>query len=107
MLLIQIILLAFIAFAIITIVIRFKEKGLSIFQTIAWLLFWLAAAVVVIDPTITVAIANTLGITRGSDLVIYLALMILFYAFYRIQIKMEKIERQITKIVQDKALKNK
>jgi hypothetical protein len=107
MILIQIILLIFIAFAIVSIIIRFKERTLSPLWATLWVIFWLAAAFVVIYPATTSELAKLVGVTRGADLIIYFSLMFLFFIIFRMQIKIEKIEREITKIVQDKALKNK
>jgi len=107
MLLIQILLLIFILFAVSAIIIRFKEKHLKLTQTMGWLLFWLAVAIAIILPQTTTLLAKFLGVARGTDVVVYLSIIFLFYAIFRIQIKLEKIERDITKIVQDKALNEK
>lgn len=105
MLLIQIVILVFVAFAVINIVSRFKKRYLNLNQTILWLIVWFGAAFVTIDPDASVFFAQLLGVTRGADLIIYFSLIILFYLLFMVQIKIERIERNITKIVQDRALK--
>lgn len=105
MLLIQILILLFVALAVAAVLIRYKEKRLSFWQTAAWLTFWLLAAIVAVIPQTSVTAAKLLGVTRGSDLVIYLSLIILFYFLFKTQVKLNEIEKKITKIVRHKALK--
>ena len=69
-----------------------------------WILFWLAADVAVLWPNSTTVLANALGIGRGSDLVLYISLAALFYLLFRLHVKVESINRDVTKVVRDKAL---
>ncbi len=71
-----------------------------------WFLFWLVAGVAVWWPDSTVILANALGIGRGSDLVLYVAMIVLFYLVFKLHIKLESVGRDITKVVRDKAIKD-
>ena len=64
-----------------------------------WLVFWLAVGVAFITPESLTKIANLLGIGRGADLVLYVAVVVVFYLMFRIFIRLEKMERDITKVV--------
>jgi len=88
------------------VVLRWREKSLNGREFIFWLLFWLAAGAVAIQPDWTGIIAERLGIGRGADLVVYLSLIAIFYLLFRIQIQQKKTEREITKIVRKIALKD-
>jgi len=49
-------------------------------------------------------LATLTGVGRGVDVVIYVAIIILFYLLYRLYIKIENIEREITLIVREIAI---
>jgi len=68
-------------------------------------LFWFGiftlATFGVIDPNFTTYIANLMGIGRGSDIVIYVSIMMLFYLIFRINVYIENIRHDITKLVRE------
>lgn len=103
--LIQIILSLFILFALINVGRRFKAQEISRLAFIFWVFFWLAVLVVVWRPTLSTELANFLGVGRGADLLFYLSIALIFYLIFRLNVKMEKMERNITKIVREIAYK--
>jgi len=103
--LIQIILLAIIVVIVWRLVAKLTVKELSIKQFVGWLAIWLAAAVVVIRPGLTVWIANSVGVGRGSDLIFYLAIIFLFYMVFRLLLRIEKMEKNLTQVIRTEALK--
>lgn len=70
-----------------------------------WIVFWLAAAAVVIWPDSTFYFSNKLGIGRGADLIVYLALAIIFFLIFRLTALLEKQKREITELTRAIALK--
>lgn len=104
--LIQIILLIIIAIIVLRLIAKKKSKELNGKQFSGWLLIWLLAAIVVIWPDLTVRLANLVGIGRGADLVVYSALIFLFYFIFRLLLRIEKMEKNLTKIVREEALKD-
>jgi len=72
-----------------------------------WLIFWLAVGVAFVTPESLTRLANVLGIGRGADLVLYVAVVVVFYLMFRIFVRLENMERNITKIVRKDALKDK
>ncbi|MBU1148465.1 DUF2304 family protein [Patescibacteria group bacterium] len=103
---IQIILVIFILFALSRVVLRFRDKQITIGELIVWSIFWIAVVVVIILPNTTNWLANALGVGRGVDAVIYLAVIVVFYANFRLGVKIEHIQREITQIVRKQALKD-
>lgn len=77
---------------------------LTLGETVSWTLFWLVAVGVLWIPDSTTRIANLLGIGRGADLILYAGLTVLFYMIFRVYVRLEKIERDITKIVRKEAI---
>ncbi|KKQ40267.1 MAG: hypothetical protein US58_C0022G0016 [Candidatus Magasanikbacteria bacterium GW2011_GWA2_37_8] len=107
MLLIQLILPLFFIFAITKVIVRIKATELSVRQGIVWVVFWILAGVVVIEPNSTIYFAHLLGIGRGADLIIYFALAILFYLFFRQTVQVEKMKREITQLTRRETLNKK
>ncbi|HOY55864.1 MAG TPA: DUF2304 domain-containing protein [bacterium] len=103
--LIQIIISIFIFFVLWRLIGRFKKADLKISEFMGWLLFWLVAGVAVWVPNFLTSLANLVGIGRGADLVLYLGMILVFYFIFRIYTRLEKMERNITKIVRQDALK--
>lgn len=79
-------------------IVRFKRGDVAFTGMIMWLLFWAAAAVVVIWPDATFYFSKKLGIGRGADLIVYLALVLLFFLVFRLVVSVEKQRREITKL---------
>lgn len=104
MLVAQIIFSFFALFAISRTITRFKKKELSFGWFLFWVIFWLAVITAVLLPWTTTLLAEWVGIGRGVDLVIYFSIIILFYLIFRIFIKIEQMEKNITKIIEKDAL---
>lgn len=102
---IKILLLAFIAFAILRLLRRHHENSISARWLSLWLGFWAVAAFAVALPEVTQRLAQIVGVGRGSDLAIYIALLSAYYILFRIMVRMEKMERNISKIVEELAIR--
>ena len=100
----QIIVSFFVGFLYLEILSEFKKKNLSLFNFAFWSLVWFAVLVVVWFPSLTSNLAHTLGIVRGMDAVVYLSIVVLFYLAFKILVKIEKTQRDISKIVRQNAL---
>ncbi len=103
---IQIILLAFLAFAILRAFWRFHQSHIAWNALIFWLLLWGAITIVVIKPDITSRLAALAGVGRGADLVLYGAAVLLFYLVFYFMVKIDAIDQDITKIISALALKD-
>ncbi len=95
----------FVFFALSRLVLRFKEGKIPLVALIGWFLLWSSVELIVWIPAVTSSVAQILGIGRGADLIIYSSIIIIFYMIFRIYVKFEDMERQITQIVQTIALK--
>jgi hypothetical protein len=102
---IQIVLCAFAVFAMSRVVLRFRKGGLALVHLVTWFLFWAAVIVAVLRPATTSAVAAWVRVGRGTDLVMYLSVMALFYLLFRLFGKIDELERQITRVVRAAALK--
>ena len=101
---IQILLLAFVIFAISRVYLRLNENVISTRVAIFWFLIWTAALVGVSLPATTTKIAGFLGVGRGVDIIVYISLALLFYLVFRIYVMIEDLRHQITYLVREIAL---
>jgi small membrane protein len=69
-----------------------------------WTLVWTAAALSIALPETTVTVARALGIARGADLVFYCAILAMMVGFFLIYVRLRRIDRAITVLVQRIAL---
>lgn len=107
MFVIQIILLIFFLFAFVKVVGRFKAGEIGKMSALGWCLFWVAAMLVVILPNSTAQVAKLVGIGRGADLVVYLALAALFFIMFRMMVKIERFGKEITALTRKISLQEK
>ncbi len=104
--LIQILIVAFALFAIVRAIRQFRGGHLPMGGLLFWVAFWILVSVITLLPQTTSIVANVVGVGRGADLVIYASLIVLFYLVFRIFVKIEDTEREITKLVRKLALKD-
>lgn len=105
--LIQFLLIIFSVFVINKAILSFTKRKISLGGLLFWLGLWIAISVVTLLPGTTLVLAKILGVSRGTDVAVYLAIALLFYLIFRIFIKLEKIESDITVIVKEIALRDK
>ncbi len=101
---IQIVLVGFALFAFSRVLLRFRRGGLPVIHLFLWAAFWGGVVVVAVHPQGANAVARLLGVGRGADVAIYLALLAIFYLLFRQFGKIEDLERQITRLVRVHAL---
>jgi hypothetical protein len=106
MLAIQILIVAFVLFAVVAAAGQFRKGRLPLGWLLFWFVFWTAVGVVAVQPGFTDMIANRVGVGRGADLAIYLSVITLFYLVFRLFVKIEGLERDITKLVRSRALEH-
>ena len=103
---IQVVIVALAAAALLGAIRRFTRREISLRRLVAWIILWVAAAVVVVVPQTSERVAAVLGVGRGADVVIYLSIALLFYLQFRIFTRLDRIDRDMTKIVREQALRN-
>jgi len=99
--------LVFVTFAASRAVLRAKDKKITIIELFFWLGIWGGLIFVVFFPNIISRVADLVGIKRGIDVIIYTSVGIIFYLIFRLYVKLEDIDREITKVVREVALNKK
>ncbi|MBI5794306.1 DUF2304 family protein [Candidatus Uhrbacteria bacterium] len=104
MTLIQILIVVFALFALSRTVWQFKRGTLTFVWLLFWLVFWLCVGLVAVLPQTADMVARVVGVGRGADVVIYVSLIALFYLIFRVYVKIEQVEREVTGLVRKLAL---
>lgn len=88
------------------IVVNIKTGRKFVFSTILWLILWLLITVLSINPNgISVAIAKFLGIKDNTNAIIFIILAFLIVLSFYLSSRTEKLERKMTELVRQLALK--
>ncbi len=107
MTIIQILALIFVTFAASRAVLRAKDKKITFFELLFWLGVWGGLIIVVFFPRITTDIAEVVGIGRGIDVIVYTSIGVLFYMLFRLYVKLDEEEKEITQLVREISLMKK
>jgi hypothetical protein len=84
----------------------FNDKRLS-GQTFAlWIILWIIICFFAFIPSTTNYLARFVGIGRGVDLLIILGIIGGYYLLFRLYLKIDKINQDITKLVSEIAIVN-
>jgi len=103
---IRIIIWVFGIFVLSRIVLNYENKKLTAKQLIFWVIVWIIVVGVTTWPYLTDKLANYLGVRRGVDVALFLAIILLFYLVFRVYIVLFDIESEITEIAKNVALKD-
>ena len=103
---IQIIIIIFALFVLTRILLRLRENKLTIGEFLFWFISWILIILFAFIPSISSFFAQMLGIGRGVDVLIYSALIFIFYLIFRIIIKLESLQQELTLVVRELAIKN-
>ena len=60
---------------------------------------WIIVVFVALMPQATAVLARIAGVERGADLVVYTAVVVLSYAVYRLMVRQQKLNEEVTELV--------
>lgn len=103
--LIQIALVTFAAFAVAGAILRYRRGEMRRGPAALWIAVWAAVVVFVASPDISQDVAIVLGVGRGVDVLVYVSIVVLLFLQYRTWARQEKIDRAITALAREAALK--
>jgi len=85
-----------------------KNNQISFSEFIFWLFFWIIACLAIFFIKKIDNLVSGLGFSgSGIEVLIYFSIFILFYLIFRLRLKIEKMEKNITKIVRNLAINEK
>jgi small membrane protein len=101
----QLIALLIILFFVFRLFILKKRDKVSVNEFIFWLVFWLLAGSGIIFVKDLDRLAANLGFSAsGIQIILYAAVAVLFYMNFRLRLKIEKMDKDITKVVRKMAI---
>lgn len=103
----SVIITLFLLFALSRAFLRYKEQTISGPGVLGWTIFWVGLMIVVWRPGLSDQLAAFLGISRGTDAAIFIAILLIFYSLFRIYVQFEMKERELTRLIRALALKDK
>lgn len=103
----QIIAIIIIIFFIFKLFWQKKKQQIKRNEFIFWMIFWILAGIaILLLKQIDKFVANLGFSGSGIDILFYIAVIVLFYFILKLRLKFEKMNKNITKIVREIALKN-
>lgn len=100
----QILLIAFAVFALAITFRQYRARKVSLYWFIVWAILWLVVIAVALIPQATDPIAQRLGVERGADLLVYIAIVVLAYGLYKVLVRLEKVQKEISDVVRQVAI---
>lgn len=82
-----------------------KKKKMEVSVAFFWVMIWAAIVFVAFDTQTLNALTTAVGIGRTVDLAMYIGILILLYVVFQLNMKVNKLERQLTKLVREISLK--
>ncbi len=102
----HIIVFVFILFAWSRAILRLRDHKISLGEFLFWTAIWGAVIATTLLPQTADTISNFFGISRPIDLAIYVSVILLLYLIFRLYVKHEQLEQELTKLVREIALRN-
>lgn len=103
----QILALLVIFFFVIRLYFQKKNKSISANEFVFWLVFWTLAGAAVVFIKKLDELSGYLGFSSsGIDILLYIGVMVLVYLIFKLRLRMEKQEKNISKIIEEIALKS-
>ena len=103
---IQLLIIVFGIFAFSRLILRRKDRAVTLGETLMWSIIWIGMIAVAVNPSIVNLIERT-GINQAMNLLVYLCIIALFYINFRLYIKVETQQQNITRLVREIALQKK
>lgn len=97
---IQYIATGIIVIILIQLLIQVLKDRAQLFKLLFWGVFWGIALIFIWLPTNTIdKVGQLFGVGRGIDVLVYLSIIFLFYYIFKQNEKINKLEKEITKLV--------
>jgi len=103
---IQIVMIIFALFAWSRAFVRLRDKDVGLGEFAFWSIIWVAVIVFALDPGILGGVSSIVGIGRAVDLAVYVSIIVLFYLLFRMYVRMDKQNQELTTLVREIAIKN-
>lgn len=86
-------------FMIIKVSLNYIKKEIYFGEFFLWICTWSVLLLLAIMPGISTFFAEYVGLTRGTDLVLILSVILLFYINYGLHKRIDELQKDLTKLV--------
>ena len=100
----QVFLILFACFAMYKIWQQYRADKVSGHWLRVWTILWVVVILVALWPQTTDLVAERVGVGRGADLLVYIAIVFLMYGFARVLSTQEKQRQELTDLVRKLAI---
>jgi hypothetical protein len=101
---IKILTVAFAVFGLSRAVFRWRRGAGLFFELLFWALLWSGVGVVVFVPHYTDRAAHWMGVSSGFNALVFLSILGLLFAVYRLLVRTQTLQRDLTKLIRAQAL---
>ena len=101
----QVFLISLVVLVVGLVIMRYRQGKIGAPGFFLWLVLWIGAATVIVFPDSTGVAAHLFGIGRGVDLVLYISIILIFHLLFKVYVRLEQVNREITQIVRALALR--
>ena len=77
-------------------VLRYRDREISFRALIFWSFVWVSVLLATFYQQLASNIAQSVGIGRGLDFAIFVSVLLLFYLVFRLYIKIDRLDKDIT-----------
>src|SRR5262245_53223274 len=101
---IKILAIVFALLALRRVILRYRTGGTMTLEFVVWLLLFSGIGVVVFIPRRTDQFAHWMGVSSGFNLLVFIAITGLLFSAYRLLMRVQAVERDLTRAVRAQAL---
>ena len=85
---------------------RLRDRQIPLMLFLAWMVSWVAVAVLSFVPQVTDRITQSLGVGRGVDLLFFVAILTLLYCVFLLYVRITQQKQELTRLVRELALRD-
>ncbi len=102
----QILALAFLGLLLILTLVGASKGWVTRREGATWSTVWVTAAIAILWPSVTGALAKKLGIGRGADLLLYCSVVVMMVGFLMVYVRMRRMRSELTLLVRHIAIRD-
>lgn len=102
-----IIVVLFVLFAWSRALLRFRDRAISLREFVFWTIIWGGIVVLTIFRKQLNFLSSIGGVQRPVDVLIYGGIVLLFYLTFRLYVKFQSLEQNVTLLVREIAIRGK
>ena len=85
---------------------QYRKQKVAAGWFLFWMIFWALGILVAFTPESADVIASVVGVGRGADLIVYISIPVIFYAIFRLVVRQDQQNKELTDLVRKIAIDN-